>query len=41
MQQDADVTTEAIWAPLPSTTRGQPTILSADAKGERIAYAVR
>ena len=31
----------AIWAPLPSTIRGQPTQLSADSKGERIAYAVR
>ncbi|KAF2760075.1 WD repeat-containing protein 2 [Pseudovirgaria hyperparasitica] len=30
---------EAIWAPSPTTTRGQPTILSADKKGERIAYA--
>lgn len=29
----------AIYAALPSTTRGQPTPLSADAKGERIAYA--
>ncbi|KAL9621859.1 MAG: hypothetical protein Q9160_003680 [Pyrenula sp. 1 TL-2023] len=30
---------EAIYAALPSTTRGQPTQLSADSKGERIAYA--
>ena len=29
----------AIYAALPSTTRGQPSPLSADAKGERIAYA--
>ncbi|KAL4998115.1 transcriptional regulator of RNA polII, SAGA, subunit-domain-containing protein [Aspergillus recurvatus] len=30
---------EAIWAASPSTTRGQPTQLSSDAKGERLAYA--
>jgi len=30
---------EAVWAAAPSTSRGQPTILSADPKGERIAYA--
>ncbi|KAF2436213.1 WD repeat-containing protein 2 [Tothia fuscella] len=30
---------EAIWAASPSTTRGQPTPLSSDSKGERIAYA--
>ncbi|ORY01039.1 WD40-repeat-containing domain protein [Clohesyomyces aquaticus] len=30
---------EAIWAASPSTTRGQPTPLSSDPKGERIAYA--
>ncbi|KAI9762529.1 MAG: WD40 repeat-like protein [Chaenotheca gracillima] len=30
---------EGIWAPLPTTTRGQPTPLSCDSKGERIAYA--
>lgn len=30
---------DAIWAPSPSTTRGQPTPLSSDPKGERIAYA--
>ncbi|KAI4114732.1 MAG: hypothetical protein LQ338_007964, partial [Usnochroma carphineum] len=29
----------AIWAPSPSTTRGQPTQLSSDPKGERLAYA--
>ncbi|QMW27488.1 hypothetical protein G4B84_002777, partial [Aspergillus flavus NRRL3357] len=28
-----------IWAASPSTTRGQPTHLSSDAKGERLAYA--
>ncbi|KAH8704729.1 transcriptional regulator of RNA polII, SAGA, subunit-domain-containing protein [Talaromyces proteolyticus] len=31
--------TEAIWAASPSTTRGQATQLSSDAKGERLAYA--
>ncbi|KAL8740700.1 MAG: hypothetical protein Q9190_006630 [Brigantiaea leucoxantha] len=30
---------EATWAASPSTTRGQPTQLSADPKGERLAYA--
>ncbi|KAJ4375226.1 WD40 repeat-like protein [Neocucurbitaria cava] len=30
---------EAIWAAAPTTTRGQPTPLSSDPKGERIAYA--
>ncbi|KAF2477718.1 WD40 repeat-like protein [Lindgomyces ingoldianus] len=30
---------DAIWAASPSTTRGQPTPLSSDPKGERIAYA--
>ncbi|KAI4188341.1 MAG: hypothetical protein LQ348_003943 [Seirophora lacunosa] len=30
---------DAIWAPCPSTTRGQPTHLSCDPKGERLAYA--
>jgi len=30
---------DGIYAALPSTTRGQPTPLSADLKGERIAYA--
>ena len=31
--------TDAIWAASPTTTRGSPTPLSSDAKGERIAYA--
>ena len=30
---------DSIFAALPTTTRGQPTPLSADSKGERIAYA--
>lgn len=29
---------EAIWAAAPTTTRGQPTPLSSDAKGERLVY---
>ncbi|KAF1963264.1 WD40 repeat-like protein [Byssothecium circinans] len=29
---------DAIWAASPTTTRGQPTPLSADPKGERLAY---
>ncbi|KAF2269111.1 WD40 repeat-like protein [Lojkania enalia] len=29
---------DAIWAASPTTTRGQPTPLSSDPKGERIAY---
>ncbi|RVX70450.1 hypothetical protein B0A52_05949 [Exophiala mesophila] len=33
------VTAAGIYAALPTTTRGQPTPLSADSKGERIAYA--
>ncbi|KAL9083175.1 MAG: hypothetical protein Q9159_005942 [Coniocarpon cinnabarinum] len=33
------ITGNSIWAASPTTTRGQPTILSADPKGERIAYA--
>ena len=33
--------TDAIWAAAPTTVRGQPTPLSSDPKGERIAYAVR
>ncbi|KAK3069886.1 WD40 repeat-like protein [Teratosphaeriaceae sp. CCFEE 6253] len=33
------ITPEAIWAASPSTTRGSPTPLSSDAKGQRIAYA--
>ena len=32
---------EQILAAAPATTRGQPTQLSVDAKGERLAYAVR
>lgn len=36
----ADTRAESIWAASPSTTRGQPTQLSSDAKGERLAYAV-
>ncbi|WEW57959.1 WD40 repeat-like protein [Emydomyces testavorans] len=30
---------ESIWAASPATTRGQPTQLDSDAKGERLAYA--
>ncbi|KAL8930846.1 MAG: hypothetical protein Q9208_000387 [Pyrenodesmia sp. 3 TL-2023] len=30
---------DAIWAPSPTTTRGQPSQLSSDPKGERLAYA--
>ncbi|GAB7346680.1 hypothetical protein MBLNU459_g1802t1 [Dothideomycetes sp. NU459] len=30
---------DGIWAASPSTTRGSPTPLSSDSKGERIAYA--
>lgn len=30
---------DAIWAASPTTNRGQPTPLSSDPKGERIAYA--
>ncbi|KAI9854701.1 MAG: WD40 repeat-like protein, partial [Vezdaea acicularis] len=33
------IVADAIWAPSPNTTRGQPTPLSTDSKGERIAYA--
>ncbi|KAL8966185.1 MAG: hypothetical protein Q9197_006129 [Variospora fuerteventurae] len=33
------IRSDAIWAPCPSTTRGQPTQLSCDPKGERLAYA--
>ncbi|KAK5946345.1 WD40 repeat-like protein [Knufia obscura] len=33
------IVTDSIFAALPTTTRGQPTPLSADSKGERIAYA--
>lgn len=34
------LTIDKILAAAPVTTRGQPTQLSCDAKGERIAYAV-
>lgn len=34
------ITLDKILAATPATTRGQPTQLSVDAKGERIAYAV-
>ncbi|KAF2195104.1 tricorn protease domain 2-containing protein [Zopfia rhizophila CBS 207.26] len=30
---------DAIWAASPTTTRGQPTPLSSDPKGEKVAYA--
>ncbi|KPI45947.1 uncharacterized protein AB675_929 [Cyphellophora attinorum] len=33
------ISPDGIFAALPSTTRGQPTPLSADSKGERLAYA--
>ncbi|CRG84642.1 WD repeat-containing protein 1 [Talaromyces islandicus] len=33
------LTNAHIWAASPSTARGQPTQLSSDAKGERLAYA--
>ncbi|KAI9805284.1 MAG: WD40 repeat-like protein [Piccolia ochrophora] len=33
------IVADATWAPAPSTNRGQPTPLSSDAKGERLAYA--
>ncbi|QIW94892.1 hypothetical protein AMS68_000410 [Peltaster fructicola] len=33
------ITQEAIWAAAPSTTRGTPTPISSDSKGERIVYA--
>ena len=36
----ASITIDKILAPLPATTRGQPTQLSSDPKGERLAYAV-
>lgn len=35
----ANSSKDGIYAALPTTTRGQPTPLSADSKGERIAYA--
>lgn len=34
------ITIERILAAVPSTARGQPTPLSADSKGQRLAYAV-
>ena len=34
------IVVEKILAASPATTRGQPTQLSADPKGERITYAV-
>jgi hypothetical protein len=34
------ITIEKILAASPSTTRGQPTQLSVDSRGERLAYAV-
>jgi WD repeat-containing protein 1 (actin-interacting protein 1) len=34
------ITLEKILAANPATLRGQPTQISADAKGERITYAV-
>ncbi|KAI9696139.1 MAG: WD40 repeat-like protein [Bogoriella megaspora] len=33
------IISDAIWAASPTTTRGSPTVLSSDSKGERIAYA--
>ncbi|KAL8805080.1 MAG: hypothetical protein Q9182_002170 [Xanthomendoza sp. 2 TL-2023] len=33
------IKSDSTWAPSPSTTRGQPTPLSADPRGERLAYA--
>lgn len=33
------MSSEAIWAASPTTTRGSPTPLSSDSKGERLAYA--
>ncbi|KAL8728316.1 MAG: hypothetical protein Q9166_005459 [cf. Caloplaca sp. 2 TL-2023] len=33
------IKSDSTWAPSPSTTRGQPTPLSSDPKGERLAYA--
>jgi hypothetical protein len=35
------ITLDKILAAAPVTIRGQPTQISADAKGERIAYPVR
>lgn len=34
------ITINQILAAAPATTRGQPTQLSTDSKGQRIAYAV-
>lgn len=34
------ITIERILAAVPATTRGQPTPLSADSKGQRLTYAV-
>lgn len=34
------ITLDRILAAAPATTRGQPTQLSADSKGQRLAYAV-
>lgn len=34
------ITLERVLAAVPATTRGQPTPLSTDSKGQRIAYAV-
>ncbi|KAI9782660.1 MAG: WD40 repeat-like protein [Peltula sp. TS41687] len=33
------ISSDAVWAASPTTTRGQPAQLSADPKGERIAYS--
>jgi hypothetical protein len=35
------ITLDRILAAVPITTRGQPTQISADSKGQRIAYPVR
>lgn len=40
IKQSDLLSVESIWAPSPSTIRGQPTPISADPKGERVAYAV-
>jgi hypothetical protein len=39
-KREMSLTIDKILAAAPVTTRGQPTQLSCDAKGERIAYAV-
>jgi hypothetical protein len=36
----ASITISKILAPQPTTTRGQPTQLASDSKGQRLAYAV-